>query len=95
MGRIERQWRTLVEGAKTLLLHDELLDKLWEYAFLAMVYIRNRCCSSGSNGVPVELVTGKAPDLINLRVFGCLALVHIDASRRRKLKDKAWKLIFV
>ncbi len=28
-------------------------------------------------------------------MFGCHVFVHIDASRRRKLEDKAWKGIFV
>jgi hypothetical protein len=95
LGRIERQWRTLAEGAKTLLLHVGLPDRFWGHAFLAMVYIRNRCWSSGSNGIPIQLVTGKAPDLSNLRVFGCPAFVHIDVSRRKKLQDKAWKGTFV
>jgi hypothetical protein len=57
LGRIERQWRTLTEGAKTLLLHAGLPDRFWGHAFLVMVYIRNRCWSSGSNGIAVELVT--------------------------------------
>ncbi len=60
-----------------------------------MVYIRNCYWSSGSNGIPVELVTCKPPNLSNLRVFGCPAYVHIDASLRKKLGDKARKRIFV
>jgi hypothetical protein len=84
----------LVEGVKTLLLHADLPNILWGHAFLAMVYIRNRYWSSGSSGILVELVTGKAPDLSNLQVLRCLAFVHIDASRR-KLEDKAWKGTFV
>ncbi len=93
--KIERQWITLAEGAKTILLHAELPDRFWGHAFMDMVYIRNMCSSSGSNGIPVKLITGKAPNLSNLRVFGCPAFVHIDASRRRKLQDKAWKGTFV
>ena len=45
--------------------------------------------------MPVEIVTGERPDLSNLRVFGCPAYVHIDASLREKLGDKAWKGTFV
>ncbi len=58
---------------KTLLLVAKLPDRFWGHAFLTMVYIRNRCRSSGSYGIPLELVTGKVPNLINLRVFGCPA----------------------
>ena len=59
-----------------------------------MVYIRNRCWSSGSNGIPFQPTSGKLPDLSNLRIFGCEAFVHIYASRRGKLGGKAWKGIF-
>ncbi len=60
-----------------------------------MVYIRNRFWSSGSNGIPLELVTGKVPNLSNLRVFVCPAYVHIDVSLRSKFGDTAWKGVFV
>jgi hypothetical protein len=74
----------------------DLPNRVWDHAFLAMVYIRNRCGSSRSDeGIPVELVTGEQPDLSNLRVFGCPACVHIDSSLRKKLGDKAWKDTFV
>jgi hypothetical protein len=42
-----------------------------------------------SKDILVELVTGERPDLSNLRVFGCPAHVHIDASLRKKFGDKA------
>jgi hypothetical protein len=38
----------------------------------------------------VELVTGD-----RLRVFGCPAYAHIDASLRKKFGDNAWKGIFI
>ena len=43
LGRIERQWKTLTDGVKTLLLVAKLADRFWGHAFLNMVYIRNRC----------------------------------------------------
>jgi len=97
LGMIERQWGTLVDGAKTLLLVAKLLDRFLGHPFHAMVYIRNRYWLSGSNGVPLELVTGKAPNLSNLRlrVFGCPTYVHIDVSLRKKFGYKAWKDMFV
>jgi hypothetical protein len=95
LGRIERQWRTLADGAKILLLLAGLPNRLWGNAFLTMVYIKNRYWSSGSEGIPVELVTNEKPDLSNLGIFGCPAYVHIDASLRKKFGDKAWKVIFV
>ena len=95
LARIERQWRTLGEGAKTLLVATDLPDKLWGYAFMTMVYIRNRTWSAGANGIPWQLITNKLPDLSNLRTFGCLAYAHIDQSRRNKFDDKSFKGIFI
>jgi hypothetical protein len=95
LGRIERHWRTLADRAKNFLVFAELLNTFWGVAFLTMVYIHNRSWSSGSKGIPLTLVTGKRPDLGIMRVFGCPKYVHIDASRRKKLGDKAWKGIFV
>ncbi len=46
LARIERQWRTLDEGAKTLLVAADLLDKFLGHAFVTMVYIRNRTWSA-------------------------------------------------
>ncbi len=60
-----------------------------------MIYTKNRCWSSGSNGIPLELATRKITNLSHLRVFGCPAFVHIDESSRRRLGDKAWKGVFI
>ncbi len=43
LGRIERHWRTLTDGAKALLLYARLPDMSWGQVFLTMIYIRNRC----------------------------------------------------
>ena len=40
LGRIERQWRTLADGTKTLLLMADLSNRFWGRAFLTMVYIK-------------------------------------------------------
>ena len=46
LARIERQWRTLFEGAKTLLVSADLPDKFWGHAFMTMVYILNQTWTS-------------------------------------------------
>jgi Reverse transcriptase (RNA-dependent DNA polymerase)/gag-polypeptide of LTR copia-type len=94
-GRIERQWRTLSNMAHAMLGDAGLELGYWGLAMSAAVYIRNRVWSSGAGGVPLQMATGRVPDLSDLRVFGCPAYVHIDSSRRRKLEDKAWKGVFV
>jgi hypothetical protein len=61
----------------------------------AAVHVRNRVHRGGAGGVPFTLATGRRADLNTMRVFGCLACVHVDKSQRRKLHDRAWKGVFV
>ena len=60
-----------------------------------MIYVRNRSWSKGDGVIPFKALTGRDPDLSNLRVFGCPAYVHIDYSQRLKFSSKAWQGIFV
>ena len=42
LGRMERQWRTLSEAVKAMLLEAGLDKRFWGHAFLAAVHVRNR-----------------------------------------------------
>jgi len=95
LARIERQWGTLASSAQAMLHGARLGKQYWGLAMAAAVYIRNRVWSAGAGGIPYQMVHGVAPDLGNLRVFGCPAYVHLDASRRMKMDDRAWRGIFV
>jgi hypothetical protein len=95
LARVERQWRTLADGTKALLLSARLFDRCWSFAFLAMVYLRNRTWSKGASAFPFTALTGHDPDLSNIRVFGCPTYVNIDSSQRAKFSPKAWQEIFV
>ena len=46
LGRLERQWRTLTDNAKTRLLDVSLPGIFWGHTFLIMIDIGNRCVSS-------------------------------------------------
>jgi hypothetical protein len=53
LARIKRQWKTLSEEAKTLLLTAKLLDTFWGHAFMKMGYSRNRIwLITGANVIP-------------------------------------------
>ena len=95
LGRQERQWRTLSEAVKAMLLEAGLDKRFWGHAFLTAVHVRNRVWNSGSQCIPMEAVTGTRPTLDHLRVFGSPAYVNIPSSLRRKLSDAAWEGIFV
>jgi hypothetical protein len=44
---------------------------------------------------PEEKFTGKKPNVSHLRVFGCIAYVHVLDEKRSKLNPKAEKCIFI
>jgi hypothetical protein len=44
---------------------------------------------------PEEKFTGKKPNVSHLRVFGCIAYVHVSDEKRSKLNPKVEKCIFI
>jgi hypothetical protein len=81
--------------AQSMIRQPALPKSYWALAMAAAVHVRSRVHSSGADGVPFTLATGRRVDLSSMRVFGCPAYVHVDKSQRRKLDDRAWKGIFV
>jgi hypothetical protein len=60
-----------------------------------MIYVRNRSWSKGAGAMPFTALTGRDPDLSNLRVFGCPAYVNSESSQRLKFSPKNWQGIFM
>ncbi len=87
LARMMRQWRTLADGAKALLLSSGLPDHFWSFAFLTMVYLRNRTRSKVSSVILFTALT--YPNLSNIRVFAYPAYFNIDSSQRLKFYPKA------
>ena len=96
-GVAERMNRTLMESARSMMTHASLPDKYWAEAVEAAAYIRNRTLTTALKGnkSPLEVWSGRKPDVSNLRVFGCIAYAHIPDARRQKLDKKAEKFRFV
>ena len=44
---------------------------------------------------PEEKYAGKKPDLLHLKVFGCIAYVHVPDELHTKLDPKAEKCVFI
>ena len=47
------------------------------------------------NKTPLEVWSGRKPNISHLKVFGCMAYAHVPESQRNKLDKKAVKLRFV
>ena len=84
-GTVERAWRSLFSMARCMLLEANLPKRLWTYAVMTAVYIRNRCFNSRLGKTPYEALTGKQPNLNNMHIFGstCYALIQNAKKIRR------------
>jgi len=92
-GTAERQWRTLFEMARCLLIDSGLPKTLWSYALMTSAYVRNRCYNKRLSKTPFEALTGQKPNFGKMQKFGqtCYALVQ----NPKKLDARAEKGIFV
>ncbi|GKF72824.1 retrovirus-related pol polyprotein from transposon TNT 1-94, partial [Tanacetum coccineum] len=70
---VERQNRTLVEAARTMLIFSKASMFLWAEAVATGCYTQNRSLIHTRHcKTPYELVHDKKPDLTFFRVFGAL-----------------------
>lgn len=76
-GYIERDIRTIVESARTMLNSAQLPEELWAESVNTAVYIMNRVpTTSNPTTTPYKLWFGTKPNIKNLRVFGQRAVVN-------------------
>lgn len=95
-GGAEREMRTIVESARTMIHAKEMHLKFWAEAVNSAVHVLNRTgTSTVPDTSPYELWYGKRPKIDYLRIFGSEVFVHIPKERRRKLDPKAIKCTFV
>jgi hypothetical protein len=58
---------------------------LWENATNTSVYVQNRSPHRVfGNKTPEEAFTSVNPDIIHLRIFGCLVYIHVPKEKRSK-----------
>ena len=93
-GVAERNWRTLFEMARCMLIEAKLDKSLWPYAVYTAAYTRNRCFNRRLKKTPFEALTGKKPNLANMRKFGSECYAY-NEDVRTKLDIKSTKGIFV
>lgn len=97
-GSAEREMRTIVEAARTMLHARNLPKKLWAEAVNTAVYVLNRTgTSSVPNRTPFQAWFNKSPDVNrnNMHVFGTAVYVHVPKEKRRKWDVKSTEGVFV
>lgn len=95
-GRIEREMRTIVESARSVIHAKNLDENLWAEAVNYAVFTINQTGTSTSKGKsPAELWFGRKMDVKKLKSFGCDCYVLIEFHKRAKIDKKSKKGIFV
>ena len=93
-GRAERNWRTLFDMARAMLIESAMPKSFWTYAVMTATHIRNRCYSRRLKSTPYAAVTGLKPDIGRLHVFGTVCYSFIQ-TYKKKLDPRSEKGIFV
>ncbi|KAJ1570498.1 hypothetical protein NDA11_000240 [Ustilago hordei] len=85
-GRAERMIRSLQEKMRAMLVQRSVPKELWPYAIMAAGHTLNLTPSTEANRVPYEDFYRKSAHGLakQLRVFGCLAWVHLPRERSRR-----------
>ena len=97
-GVSERANRTVVSRAKCMIHNAGIDKKWWGEAVLAAIYLKNRSPTTAfpGNKTLYEMWYGKAPDLTNIRVFGCTAYNNVPRlKRKQKMDSESRRCIFL
>ena len=79
-----------------MLLDAKLPHKFWAEAISTATYLRNRSPTSAVEGTtPHQAWYGQKPRVEHLRVFGCVAYVHVPKDERGKLDSKTNKCVLL
>ena len=77
-GVAERKNRTVMNMVRCMMEDSKVPSLFWPEAVAWTAHVLNRCPTSANKGrTPQEIWTGTPPSVSHLRVFGCLAHVHI------------------
>ncbi|WVZ16676.1 hypothetical protein V8G54_009658 [Vigna mungo] len=95
-GVAERMNITLTERARSLCLQSSLPKQFWAEAVNTTTYLINRGPSVPlEHKIPEEVWSGKEIKLSHLKIFDCVAYVHISDQGRNKLDPKSKKCTFI
>jgi hypothetical protein len=73
-----------------MLNEKNLPNYFWAKAVATIVYIMNRTPTTIIHGMTLEeKFTCKKPDVSHLRVFGCIAYMHVLDEKKIKIKPKS------
>nr|GFA67487.1 hypothetical protein [Tanacetum cinerariifolium] len=95
-GVVERQNRTLVEAARTMLSALQLPLFFWAEAIATACYTQNRSIIIPTHGkTPYHIINDRKPSIKRLHIFGCICYLTRDGENLDKMKEKGDQCILV
>lgn len=96
-GIAKRKKMHIVEVTRAILNEKKIPGYFWTKAVATTMYIVNRTPTAAVHGMSSdEKYIGRKPYISHLKIFGCIAYVHVsDDERRTKLDPKAKKCSFI
>jgi hypothetical protein len=94
-GSVERDNRTVIEMARTMLHASPLQANLWAEMIDTAVYLHNRVPNRKDIVSPFEAFTGRKPRIDHLRIIGSTVFVGIPKALRTKWDEVSWSGILV
>nr|GEV87266.1 hypothetical protein [Tanacetum cinerariifolium] len=88
-GVIERQNRTLVEAARTMLSTLKLPLFFWDEAIATACYTQNRSIIIPTHDkMAYHIINDRKPSIKHLYIFGCICYITRDGENLDKMKEK-------
>lgn len=88
-GRAEREMRTLVESARSMLIAKNLPEYLWTEAIQTASYVLNRTISKQMDGMTAyEKWFKRKPEIKHMKIFGSDAYINVPKEKRKKLTQR-------
>ncbi|GKD39214.1 retrovirus-related pol polyprotein from transposon TNT 1-94, partial [Tanacetum coccineum] len=95
-GVVERQNRTLVEVARTMLSATKVLLFFWAEAIATACFTQNRSLVIPRHEkTPYHIINGRKPSVKFFHIFGSLCYILRDGENLDKMKEKGDACIFV
>jgi transposase InsO family protein len=86
-GVAKRKNRAIIGATKAMLYDQDLPMFLCVEACNTTVYMQNRSPHRVlGRKTPMEVFTGKKPEVGHFRIFGCIVYCHVSSEKRTKLK---------
>ena len=92
-GTVERNWRSLFDMTRCMLINSKLPKFLWNYALRASAYTRNRCYIERTKTTAYELFMSRKPNVSSMHEFGTVCFAYMQ--RQTKLNPRSEEGIFI